>query len=380
MKKNILPNNYSILKLLAIVCSSLVGVSLNSCASATIDPQAEYVTTKPLLNSSLTLPPGLTSPDNSAGYKMLDIHQDGYLLDKIKDMQIVQGGSERWLIVKNKSVNQVWPMMLAFINQQGLDIKIQNANIGLIQTDWATRNTTVKEQGGARALFDWMGLGSMYSLQSQYMYRVNLWQNESDTLVFVTDYQMDEVYPSCASNLNQTIKVQPSDTQATKWMPIPPNPQIQLGFLVQFMAFVGFSPTQTQQVILATKKAESDIGEAQLKSTTLIINDHFDRAWWRVGIALERSQLGIADRNRSLGEYYVYPLQSEVDNPTPGFFSRLFGEDKNKLSIPKPRYTVKLEQSTSQTTLTLTAYPATEDKDFIKHQQKYLGALLLQLK
>ena len=326
------------------------------------------------------MPPGLIEPDVSSSYKMLDMgQQDGYVLNQVKGMKVVHAGSELWLSVQGKTVNQVWPLMLAFLNQQGLNIKLQSKTIGLIQTDWTTRNTTVPETG-VRALFDWVGWGNMYSLQSQYMYRVNLWQNESDTLIFVTDYQMNEVYPGCVQNLNQTIKVQPSDAQATKWMPVPSNPQIQLSFLLQFMAFSGLNPEEVKQVVATIKAAESAPEEATLQGTTVVINDEFDRAWWRTGIALERAQLGVADKNRSLGEYYVYPLQSQVDNPDPGFFSRMFSNDKNTLQMPKPQYTIKLQQAGNQTLLSMSLYQGAIDKDFAKNQHKYLEALQKQLK
>lgn len=369
------------LRYLIILICGLYLIEIAGCSSATIDSQAEYSTATPRKTSSLILPPGLTAPETNSGYKMLDTKQtqDGYVLNQIKDMQIVQGGSERWLVVKQKTVNQVWPMMQAFLNQQGLNPKIQNRNIGLIQTDWTTRNTTVPETG-VRALFDWVGWGNMYSLQSQYMYRINLWQNESDTYVFVTDYQMDEVYPGCATAVNQTIKVQPSENQATKWMPVPANPQLELGFLVQFMAFTGLSPEQVKQMVASVAAAESAPAEAQIQGTALVIDDQFDRAWWRTGIALERAGLGVADKNRTLGEYYVYPLQSEVDNPDPGFLSRMFGDDKNSLKMPKAQYTVKLQPAANQTNLTMSLNADATDKDFAKHQQTYLQALQKQLK
>ncbi len=357
---------------------------LSACSSTTsMDSSAQYNNATPRQTSNLIMPPGLVAPEVNSGYKMLDTKQvqDGYALNQIKDMQIVQGGSERWLVIKRKSVNQVWPMMQAFINQQGFTIKFQNQNVGLIQTEWATRSTTVPETG-VRALFDWVGWGSMYSLQSQYMYRITLWQNESDTLIFVTDYQMNEVYPGCAINNNQNIKVQPSDTQATKWMPVPPDPALELGFLMQFMAFAGLSPEEAKAAA-ATAVAvasESATSQAWLQGTTLVINDQFDRAWWRTGIALERAELGVTDKNRTLGEYYVYPLQAEADNPDPGFLSRFFGDDTNKLHVPKAKYTVKMQANGSQTELSISLYPGVTDADFAKHQKAYLDALQKQLR
>ena len=358
-------------------------IFISACSTGSVDSQGEYSAATARQTSNLTMPPGLTAPEANSEYKMLDNKQshDGYTLHQVKDMQIVQGGSERWLVIKGKSVNEVWPMMQAFINQQGYTIKFQNKNVGLIQTEWATRSTTVPETG-VRALFDWVGWGNMYSLQSQYMYRITLWQNESSTHIFVTDYQMNEVYPGCVINNNQSIKVQPSDTQATKWMPVAPDPALELGFLMQFMAFAGLSPEEAKKAaaVAVAASTESATSQAWIDGTTLVVNDQFDRAWWRTGIALERAELGVTDKNRTLGEFYVYPLQSEVDNPDPGFLSRLFGDDKDKLQLPKAKYTVKLQANGTRTNVTMSIYPGASDPDFIKHQQTYLNALQKQLK
>lgn len=350
-------------------------------ACANIDSQAEYSSATPRSTSDLTVPPGLSPPDVSGGLKMLptaDVNA-GYRLDQIKDMQIIQGGSERYLLVKTKTVNQVWPMMMAYLNQAGLNIKYQNKMVGLIQTDWVSRNNVVKEKD-VRALFDWIGWGSMYSLKSQFMFRVNLWQNGNDTQVFVTVYQMNEVYPGCAKYLNQDIKVYSSDTQVPMWMPMPPDPKLELDFLIKFMAFASSGSTSIKQIESQIAVVAGAPKAANLQGTTLMISDNFDRSWWRTGLALERVGLGVADKNRSSGEYYVYPLQAQIDNPDPSTFDRWFGKDKSDLELPKPVYTVKLTNKTDTSTmLDLTLYPNARDKDFTKHQTKYLNDLLKQL-
>ncbi len=364
---NIKKFKYGILPLIIVACST-----------SNFDSQGGYRASSSRGSDNLVVPPGLVSPETNSNYKMLDVKQDGYILNNIKDMQIVQAGSQRWLLIKGKSVDQVWPMMQAFINQQGLSTEIQNQNIGLIQTNWSTRDTSVPETG-VRKFFDWVGIGGTYSLGSRYMYRITLWQNESDTQIFVSDYQMNEVYPSCVTNLNENIRVQPSDSQATKWIPVQPDPTLELGFLMQFMEFSGYTP-KSKQVAAVPTFQESATDAAYLVGTTLVINDSFDRAWWRTGAALERSGLGVLTKNRTLGQYDVYSLQSEVNNPDPGFLSNLFGGNKNQIKMPNAKYTVKLEAVGNKTNLTINLYQGVSDTDFAKHQASYLEALQKQLK
>jgi outer membrane protein assembly factor BamC len=71
-------------------------------------------------------------------------------------------------------------------------------------------------------------------------------------------------------------------------------------------------------------------------SGALALNEQFDRAWRRVGLALDRVGFTVEDRDRSKGVYYVRYIDPDVDNKTAdnkGWFSRLKfwgGNDKQK--------------------------------------------------
>jgi outer membrane protein assembly factor BamC len=60
---------------------------------------------------------------------------------------------------------------------------------------------------------------------------------------------------------------------------------------------------------------------------TLSVNDQFDRAWRRVGLALDRVGFTVEDRDRSKGLYFVRYVDPDADNKTAaqskGFFSKL---------------------------------------------------------
>jgi outer membrane protein assembly factor BamC len=71
-------------------------------------------------------------------------------------------------------------------------------------------------------------------------------------------------------------------------------------------------------------------------SGALALNEQFDRAWRRVGLALDRVGFTVEDRDRSKGVYYVRYIDPDADNKTAdskGWFSRLKfwgGNDKQK--------------------------------------------------
>jgi outer membrane protein assembly factor BamC len=365
-------------KKMNIIINFLISISfflLISCSTdGTISAQAEYDQAEPRSSSELILPPGLTAPEYNATYKMLYLKStpSGYQLNKFTDMNIVEEGSQRWLVIKNKNVSQVLPMVLGFLKDQHVNVKYENPNIGLVQTEWFDKNSTVT-QGKMHEFLGWIGLVKEATrAPSWYNFRINLWQNGNDTEMFVTDYHVIETISAEGKNPTKN------------WVTIPANPQLELDFLLQFVNFVKFGGSMIEAVNQNNHEDNNYpikiSNRDKIVGNTLIIYDAFDQAWWRTGIALGRVGLGVADKNRSLGELYVYPLPEDVVNQDPGTFKRLFGDDKTNVAIPKPKYVIKLLSKGSETQLTFAMYPGATDSEFAENQRKYINNLAKQLK
>lgn len=357
------------------------GLTFALYACGSVDSQAVFTSAAPRDTPNLATPPGLNSPELSTTYKMNQPSQmsGGYQINAIPGMYIANGGSQRWLVMESQTVNNVWSLALSYVNQLGLTVKYQNPTIGVIQTDWASRNTAVPQGNSLRGIFDWIGWGSMYSLNSMYMYRVTLWQDGNNVVIMDTNYQMDEEYQGCTSpGITNTSSLASSEQQQTKWIPRGSNPQLELEFLAQFMSFAGMPTEEVKKVMTQTAEKPKN---AVVQNNQIIVNDQFDRTWWRTAIALDRVGLGIADKNRKVGEYDVYPLKASIDNPDPGFMSKWFGgESVEVTNEPKAVYAVKLIDKGNQTVIEFNAYGNTpDDKDFADKRQKYLSNLANQL-
>ena len=75
---------------------------------------------------------------------------------------------------------------------------------------------------------------------------------------------------------------------------------------------------------------------------TLEFDESFDRAWRRVGLALDRSGFTVEDRDRSGGLYFVrYVDPKYAGREEPNFFSKLFSSDKNAGNPQRYRIAVK---------------------------------------
>lgn len=99
----------------------------------------------------------------------------------------------------------------------------------------------------------------------------------------------------------------------------------------------------------------------------LAINDPFDRAWRRVGLALDHSSITVADRDRAKGIYRVKYVDS--DSATPGFFSSLFGIKK----ATEQQYQILVKEVTMKSEVSVL------DKDGKAGKSEAAGHLLAKL-
>src|SRR3546814_2692568 len=96
----------------------------------------------------------------------------------------------------------------------------------------------------------------------------------------------------------------------------------------------------------------SDVCSSDLKAE-LTISEPFDRAWRRVGIALDSAGFSVDDRDRSAGDYFIRYLDTDTGEKIEqqSFFGRLFGTE-NKAEATQYRLHVA-QQGTSSTVTVL---------------------------
>jgi outer membrane protein assembly factor BamC len=91
----------------------------------------------------------------------------------------------------------------------------------------------------------------------------------------------------------------------------------------------------------------------------VVIDEGFDRAWRRVGLALDRTGFTVEDRDRSQGTYFVRYVPPNPDKKEPGIFSRLFRSEKDQQPL-KYRINLKTEgQTTTVSVLNASGAPET---------------------
>ena len=249
--------------------------------------------------------------------------------EAIGDMRIERLGNERWLRT-NLTPEQLWPQLQAFWKERGFRLTADEPTAGVMETDWA-ENRAKLPQDFIRSSIGKV-LDGLYSTGERDKFRTRVERASGGSEVYITHRGMIEVVTG--QNKENTI-----------WQPRPAEPQLEGEFLSRLMLRLG-AKEEAAKAAGVTLSAPGAAARARLvegeSAATLQVDDGFDRAWRRVGVALDRSGFTVEDRDRTQGLYFVrYVDPANVGREEPGFFAKLFGLDKKDGGPAKYRVSVK---------------------------------------
>jgi outer membrane protein assembly factor BamC len=264
-------------------------------------------------------------------------------------IKMVRAGSQRWLEVSNKSPAELWPQLKAFWQDNGFTIKTEEPEVGVMDTDWA-ENRAALPNDMIHSFLASVGLEGAYSTGQRDMFHIRLEKTDNGgSEVYFSHQGVQEVYTT-------------PDKSQTSWEPSPVNQGLEAEMLTRFMIRMGTPEKQAQQAV-AQAQAPSVAQANPVNNGSLTINDNFDRAWRRVGLALDRIGLVVSDRDRSQGIYFVKPAENEVDNSKPasssgGFWSKLWpGHGSKPAASPSADNSLRVlvkESTPGNTSITIT--------------------------
>jgi outer membrane protein assembly factor BamC len=112
----------------------------------------------------------------------------------------------------------------------------------------------------------------------------------------------------------------------------------------------------------------------------LEMQERFDRAWRRVGLALDRVGFTVEDRDRAKGLYFVRYLDPEIDNEKKeeGILSKLKFWKANPSADPQTQYRVFVKDEDSISTVQVLSREGGADQS--EASKKILALLYDQLK
>ena len=258
----------------------------------------------------------------------------GAVLPATDNARVERAGTQRWLVIKGDP-ERMWPLVKDFWQEIGFIVNVEMPEAGVMETDWAENRARVPD-GFIRNTLGRV-LDAVYSTSERDKFRTRLERGSQagTTEVYISHRGMEEVYTSV-------------NKDDTKWQPRPPNPELEAEMLRRLMVRLGVQEERAKVAIAnATTPVRAELRKSGSGPGALALNEQFDRAWRRVGLALDRVGFTVEDRDRSKGVYFVRYIDPDIDNKTAdnkGWLSRFkFWGSSDKQKNEQYRVLVKDE-------------------------------------
>ena len=294
------------------------------------------------------------------------------VLPEVERMRIERAGTQRWLVVQEPP-EKLWPVVKDFWQESGFLIKMENAEAGVMETDWAESRAQVPD-GTVRNL-----LGRVFdqlrstSERDKYRTRLDRAPDGQGTEIYISHRGMEELY---------TTREPTGDTPGqTAWQPRAPDPELEAEFLRRLMVRLGAKEERAKQLIAsATPQQRADIVKSNDGTERLQVHEPFDRAWRRVGLALDRVGFTVEDRDRQKGLYFVRYAdpEAEMGENEKGLFGRISDWFSNDSKVKAAQYRVQVTSETNSSQVYVLNKDGSAERS--KTAQRILTLLHEQLK
>ena len=315
---------------LRLAVPTLLALLLAGCSWFGGNKTEEYKGAQARIDQPLEVPPELTAPTMDDRYSIPDPRaQTSYsdyskqvgpqgtklavehpVLPDIQGVRMDREGDQRWLVVKGEP-DKVWPVIRQFWIDGGYALSRESPEVGIMETEWHEDRSKIPQDFIRRTIGRVME--GVYSTARRDKFRTRLEKGAQPgtTEVFVSNRAMEEIY----TNQNQ-------DT--TKWQPLPADRELEAEMLSGIMVKLGGEETKVAAAAakapagrpVSAKAAAPEPHNAVLENSgagPLVLNDGFDRAWRRVGLALDRVGFTVEDRDRSKGLFFVRYIDPDAE-------------------------------------------------------------------
>ena len=254
------------------------------------------------------------------------------VLPKIEGARLERSGDQRWLVVKGEPA-AVYAMARDFWGEVGYPLAKEEPNAGILETDWYEDKSKIPQDVVRRTVG--RVVPNLWSTPRRDKFRTRLEKGSEfgTTEIFVSNRNVEEIFAD--ANQDRTV-----------WQSRPADREFEAEMLQKMLVKIG----TTQAVAAAEAQAKAQNPQlasarptggaaasapvernAVLQGNQLTVNDSFDRAWRRVGLALDRVGFTVEDRDRTKGLFYVRYVDPEKDASKPrkqtqgeqGFFDKL---------------------------------------------------------
>lgn len=341
---------------LALACASLAGCS--SVNNLLASDKVDYRNSGSAQAVKLEVPPDLTQLGGGSRYQLVDgsvsataqqavttsaATAPAVAAQSVGPVQLLRDGNQRWLLT-SLPADQVWPVVKAFWLDQGFSLAIEQPEAGVLETDWSENRAKLPKD----AVRNMLGgiLNSLYDTGERDRFRTRIERTAQGTEIYISHRGVVE-------------NVTDAKGEQTAWQVRPTDTGLEAEMLSRLMVKLGASAQAAEAAKAAAASAgataPAPVAAPQARPSgpgSVMVDEGFDRAWRRVGLALDRSGFTVEDRDRTQGLYFVrYVDPGQAAKSDPGFLGRIFGRSK---PVAGPgQYRIKVAQQGSQSLVTV---------------------------
>jgi len=335
-------------RFLSVLLLLAAALALSSCKSVTSNDTVDYKSSGAVRGPNLSYPPDLITSQADRRYIVQDgtatmseynaavkksVQMRSNVMTGIPGMRIARDGERRWLVVE-KPAPELYPQIKDFWQENGFLLVVDSPSTGIMETDWAENRAKIAQ--------DWIrstiggALDSVYDTGERDKYKTRLEVSKpGETEIYITQRGAIE---KCVTDTTGACL-------STIWTPRPNDPELEAAFLARLMERLGMTQEQAKALVaapLGPKTPKAKFVQEGNNKGYIELSSGFDRSWRDVGLALDRSNFTVEDRNRTEGVYFVRYVNAKDVGDTKGFFSNLFSsKDDSKLQAKKYQVIVK---------------------------------------
>ena len=354
-----------------IILASLMALTVSGCDSI------------PFMNNTpdykgagrsrpLEVPPDLTSissndtytvPGGSTTYSEFSQGQENpaekeKILPTPDSVHLERAGSQRWLVVQAPP-EKIWPVIREFWAELGFAVRVENSDTGVMETDWVDPSSLTKDDKG-NYLDKFQGwLDRLNTLANRQKFRTRLDRGESEgtTEIYMSHRAVSDTpddgkvkvrnrlgeFDTGYAPQNQARTIAEKERADAE--------DLDAELLRRLMVRLGVEDQKSRSIMgNSNTQLRASLSKATDGTFTLTVNDEFDRAWRRVGLALDRVGFVVEDKNRSNGVYFVRYTDVDIDTSPKdkkGLLDNLkfWGDDKKEEKKPEPAVEAKKDES-----------------------------------
>ena len=328
-----------------------------------MDRKSDYRSSGPARTlPPLEVPPDLTSPDRDGRYIVPEQQTakssatfSGYqaerrertagtpapgatpVLPTFDSMRVERAGTTRWLVVQAPP-GRLWSVLKEFWKENGFELEIEHPETGVMETRWAENRAKIPLDPIRRIIGRIADKAYSSGELDKFRTRLERSPEGAGTEIYISHRGIQEVFESNRDMGGTSVA-------PTVWQAREIDPGLEAEFLQRLMVKLGAQADKAKGLAAGGQpEYRAEIRKGVDGRELLQVYEPFDRAWRRVGLALDRVGFTVEDRDRQKGLYFVRYADPATAKDERGFFGRLFsfGSDAK---LKAEQYRVQVTQA-----------------------------------